>query len=168
MNRLTNLFTTTMLSLLLAVGSASAAQINARVIDVKDGDTIKVRDENGVSYYVRLTGVDAPELKQLHGHAAREHLLREIAGRDVDVVFNSIDVNGRLLAKVYLYGEDMNRKLLESGLAWHDVANVRNISGKEYKKYAAAEVKARKQGKGLWHDDMAAVAPWRYREISSY
>jgi len=150
---------------LFAVAPVNAAQFKGTVVDVKDGDTLKVRDQNGVSFYVKLSGVDAPELQQLHGHAAREYLLREIAGHDVDIVFNNIDTSGRVLARIYLNGVDVNRSLLRKGLAWHTIDDRNNVAGSDYKEYASAEVKARKAGKGLWNDGMVAVAPWRYRMI---
>jgi micrococcal nuclease len=40
------------------------ARVSARVTEVVDGDTIKVRSQGGRDYTVNLIGIDAPEMKR--------------------------------------------------------------------------------------------------------
>lgn len=106
-----------------------AGPVSARVIDVVDGDTIRVHARiwlgQELETYVRLSGVDAPELK---GHCAaerelalraREFVLELVGGLEVRL----IDIEygkyaGRVVAKVSTdSGEDVAQALLAGGLA---------------------------------------------------
>lgn len=79
---------------------------------VHDGDTIRI---HGVS--VRLQGVDAEELTERHGDAARAALSRIIAGRPVRCVPEGQSYN-RIVATCYLPdGRDIGAELIKSGLA---------------------------------------------------
>jgi endonuclease YncB( thermonuclease family) len=110
-------------------GERLAGPIEARVVDVVDGDTIVVRARiwlgQEVETRVRLMGVDAPELR---GACGRE---RALAARARDFVRARIDGGavvladvrygkyaGRVLARVRAPGgEDLSAALIATGLA---------------------------------------------------
>lgn len=137
----------------------------ARIIAVVDGDTVKVRDLGGLKYLVSLSGVDAPEIAQVQGKAAKDYLCSVICGKDVVINFNKLNTEGHVLAVMYLDEADVNLIMLENGMAWQDMNDMEVVSGNHNHRYAHAESSARRKSAGLWQDDMV-VAPWRYREIS--
>ncbi|MGQ0526032.1 MAG: thermonuclease family protein, partial [Betaproteobacteria bacterium] len=62
--------------LLLAVGTAVAAEISGIVTDVQDGDTLTLANWQ-YTYKIRLADIDAPELAQERGKDSRT-ALREV------------------------------------------------------------------------------------------
>ncbi len=73
-----------------------------RVTWVSDGDTVWVQDNVGATHKVRLLGIDAPEICQDHGHAAKEALQQLLMGHHVTVQGQQLDDYGRLLARLYI------------------------------------------------------------------
>ncbi|TKX59597.1 nuclease [Halorubrum sp. SS7] len=144
------------------------------VVRVVDGDTMEVEFPNGEVDTVRLLGVDTPETSvgstapgEFEGipdtDAGRAHLATwggeattfaesELAGETVTVVTGGDRRGGygRLLAVLYVDGEDFNERLLTEGYA--------RLYDTEFAKrdaYAAAEAGARERGAGLWAFDEA-------------
>ena len=69
---------------------------------VSDGDTVWVQDSLGATHKVRLQGIDAPEICQDHGLAAKEALQQLLMGQHVTVQGHQVDDYGRLLARLYM------------------------------------------------------------------
>ena len=72
------------------------------VTHVSDGDTVWVQDSVGATHKVRLLGIDAPEICQDHGLAAKEALQQLLMGQAVTVQGHQFDDYGRLLARLYV------------------------------------------------------------------
>lgn len=131
--------------------------LTGNVIKVYDGDTIRVCDEHGYKYKVRLSAIDAPEKDQPFGAEASEKLRELVMGKNVVIKGAGIGVWGRLIGVVYIGDTNANQKMIESGLAWH------------YKEYDQSETltkleaTARKKKLGLWSDEKA-LAPWVFRK----
>ena len=133
---------------------------------------MEVEFPNGEVDTVRLLGVDTPETSaestspgEFEGipetDAGRAHLRAwgleasifaesELAGEEVTVVAGGDRRGGygRLLAVVYVDGEDFNERLLTEGYA--------RLYDTEFAKrdaYAAAEADARERGVGIWGFD---------------
>jgi endonuclease YncB( thermonuclease family) len=89
----------------------------AKVIRVIDGDTLKVI-LNGREEYVRLAGIDAPELKR-GGEISRDFLSRLCpVGSVISLKILGRDSYGRLLAVVYNEnGNNVNQEMLKQNLA---------------------------------------------------
>lgn len=133
------------------------ADIAYRIVGVKDGDTY-VLLVAGKELVVRLTHVDCPEKNQPFGSAAKKAASDLCFGKMVLLKHdNKYDRNGRLLAEIILPdGRNLNKLLVERGLAWHF---------KKYSKdqsYARLEEVARSKKVGLW--SQAATAPWEWRK----
>ena len=126
----------------------------ARVVDVVDGDTIKV-DIDGTVYSVRYIGMDCPETN--HPSKGLEWLGPEataanaelVAGRTVllEKDVSETDRYGRLLRYVYAGDVFVNRELVRLGFAQvstypPDVANE--------SVFVEAQHEARQAGQGLW------------------
>ena len=81
------------------------------VENVIDGDTFEVSPNwkwNGQSgNRVRIANLDAPELEQTGGQAAKKKLSALILGKTVDLK-NAVDISyGRLVCDVYLNGKNI-------------------------------------------------------------
>lgn len=133
--------------------------IKAKVIGVKDGDTIELL-WNGKSMVVRLSHIDCPELKggQPFGSAAKKYTSDLCFGKLVTLQnADKKDRNGRVLAEVITEkGASVNQSLVKAGMAWHF---------KKYstdRLYAALEIEARQAKRGLWSDPHP-IAPWDWR-----
>ena len=150
-----HLLPTFLLPLLLAFAPAYAGVL-ARVVSVHDGDTLTVLIERR-QVKVRLTDIDAPELRQPFGSRSRQSLAELCFGK-----FASLDVRGhdrykRTIAQVTCEGHDANAEQVRRGFAW------------TYTRYApvdsplyAMQNEARSAHRGLWSDP-APVPPWDWR-----
>jgi endonuclease YncB( thermonuclease family) len=160
-----------LLALLSACPSIARAQeddltpfYDARVLSVLDGNTLSVRNETtSQQSYVRLRGIDAPEMQQPYGAASRQHLASLVAGKSVRVEFKGTDRMGTVEGRVVLSGADINLAQLRAGLAWFHTIYGNELSDEQRKLYQEAEGDAHKARRGLWQD-AAPTAPWQYRD----
>jgi micrococcal nuclease len=133
----------------------AAANPQARVVEVIDGDTVVVVLPDGRRDTVRILGVDTPETHhptkglQCFGREAAAFTRRRLLGRVVrlerDVEFR--DLYGRRLAYVIVDGQRFDDVLLRKGYARllvirPNVAHARAL--------LAAELDARHNHRGLW------------------
>jgi endonuclease YncB( thermonuclease family) len=67
--------------LLCLAGSTAACggTIEGRIVGVHDGDSITLLDAENRQHKIRLDGIDAPELGQPFGRAAKRHLANRMA-----------------------------------------------------------------------------------------
>ncbi len=138
--------------------SRDPKRIFGRVVSVHDGDTLTVLDETNTQIKVRLDAIDAPELGQPFGQAAKRALSEMVFGKNVVVIKKREDRWGRTIGHVLIDGKDTNLLMLEDGMAWHY---------REYSKNARlqrAEDDARAAGNGLWAD-RNSVPPWDWRKL---
>lgn len=84
---------------------------NIKIVGVIDGDTIVT--ENKVR--IRLRHVDAPELEYCGGKEAKNLLADLVENKMVRVAENVIDTKGRPMAMVFVDGESVSKKMLQSG-----------------------------------------------------
>ena len=117
----------------------------ARVTRVPDGDTLWVRPLAGGTYRkLRLDGVDAPEICQDGGAAARDALAGRLLEQTVVVTERRRDDYGRALARLQHRGEDIAGWLVREGWAWS--YRWRHSDGP----FAIEETLARKDRKGIF------------------
>jgi endonuclease YncB( thermonuclease family) len=90
-------------------------------VAVLDGDTIRVRLDEGAEETVRLLGVDAPALSEPHGVQARDFLAYLVLAKPLQIYFDvqQRDEQGNLLAYVGTmdFGGLVNVEMLRMGLA---------------------------------------------------
>jgi micrococcal nuclease len=119
------------------------------VTHVSDGDTLWVApDDGGAPRKLRIDGIDAPEICQAGGMAAREALARQVLRRRVAVAVRRHDDYGRGLAQVQRGPEDVGALMVREGQAWS--YRYRNNPGM----YAAEERLARSLRHGLFMADL--------------
>jgi endonuclease YncB( thermonuclease family) len=136
--------------------SRDPKKIIGRVVSVHDGDTLTVLDETNTQIKVRLDAIDAPELGQPFGQAAKRALSEMVFGKNVVVIKKKEDRWGRTIGHVLIDGKDTNLMMLEAGMAWHYKEYDRN------KRLAEAEIAAKEASIGLWRDG-GAISPWDWR-----
>jgi micrococcal nuclease len=91
----------------------------ARVSHVFDGDTLWVRpSDGGGRRKLRIEGIDAPEICQHGGVAARDALRQRLDGQTVTVREHSRDTYGRPLVALALGPEDVAAWMVTQGWAW--------------------------------------------------
>lgn len=119
-----------------------------KVTHVTDGDSLWVRPaQGGEPVRVRIDGIDAPEICQAGGQAARKALAARLMGRTVQVQVRRQDDYDRALATVALDGEDLGAWMVGQGHAWA----YRQRSGA----YLALQVQAQTAERGLFADPNA-------------
>lgn len=130
-------------------------KFKARVVQVVDGDTIRVRRFGGGRYTVRILGVDTPEVSfgaECGGAMASRSMRRLAAGRNVflktDTSQPKRDRYGRLLAYVRRKNKgDLGRLQLRRGMA---KVLVVGSAFKRVRPYRATQRRARAARRGVW------------------
>lgn len=137
----------------------NAVSFQARVVGITDGDTLTVLDEQNQQHTIRLAEIDAPERGQPWGDRSRQALSTMVFSKTVSVQQSDTDRYGRVVARLFADGHDVNRAMVEEGHAW------------AYRQYltdetlVATESRARASRAGLWSvSDNQTVAPWAWRQ----
>jgi endonuclease YncB( thermonuclease family) len=132
-------------------------ELSGTVTRVIDGDTIEVQLGSG-PIRVRMHSIDTPEKDQPWGADARADLARRVDGKRVALEPVTQDHYGRLVAVVFLDGENINAWMVQQGAAWAYRDYLEDPS------YCAWEAVARASGLGLWSlPPGSRVAPWEWR-----
>ena len=133
----------------LLTGSAHAKEtFGGHVTYVTDGDTLWVQaDAGGAARKLRMAGMDAPEICQHGGKAARSLLEQLALQRRVTVSVSYFDRWGRGIAIVRLGGKDLGAEMVRAGQAWS--YGWRGRPGP----YAAEEASARQSHLGVFVAD---------------
>ena len=137
-------------------GGVDELAVTGRVIDVVDGDTVRVRMGDRTET-VRYLGVDTPETVkpgtpvQCFGKQAGEYNRRLVEGRKVRLRYSveRRDRYGRLLAYVYVDGSrrSVNADLIARGYG-EELVIPPNVEHAE--RYRRLEQQARDRRLGLW------------------
>ena len=101
----------------------------ARVVKVTDGDTIRVNcDFRDFNFPVRLSNIQAPEMKEKGGKESQSWLENQILGKEVTVEMTEerIEKWGRLLANISLMGMSINQASVDNGhsIPWAEQENL--------------------------------------------
>lgn len=136
------------------VDANGETRTTARVVQVVDGDTIRV-DLNGEETPVRLIGIDTPEKdgpytdEECFGEQATRYTAEAIGGLDVELEFDveRTDRFDRTLAYVWVDESLFNERILREGYAVLATfpPNVRYVD-----RFTAAQRQARDVRAGLW------------------
>lgn len=124
------------------------------MLRVHDGDTLTVRCDDAAPVKLRVANIDAPELHQARGPAARDALIAHIHGGSISVVSRAVDRYGRTVADIANGDGDLGLQLVADGLAW---CGMRPSAA-----CRQALATARTAGRGLWAD-RDPQPPWRWR-----
>ncbi len=93
--------------------------IHGRSVNVADGDTFTLLDDNNTQHRIRLYGIDAPERGQAFGNRSREYLASMIVGKTLTVTYTEKDNYERILGKVSTESIlDVNLRMIQSGMRY--------------------------------------------------
>lgn len=145
---------------------AHAQTLLGTVTGIADGDTLYVLDANRRQHKIRLQGIDAPELGQAYGEAAKQSLERFAHRKSVTVEWHKRDAYGRLLGKVFVADRDAGLQQLHAGMAWWNRRYAHEQSDADAIRYREAEYAARIARRGLW-SQKNPMPPWRWRFANS-
>jgi endonuclease YncB( thermonuclease family) len=146
------------IAVMAQVAIAGPVSIQGTVVRVVDGDTFVLdRGTEGEPLTVRLQGIDAPEICQVHGPQAKQALEQMVLGQGVQVVASGRDDHGRTLGKLVNGTLDVGDRMVRDGHAWS--YRYRNDRGP----YMASERMARALRRGL-HADVEAIEPRVFRK----
>lgn len=133
-----------------------AKTLQAEVVGIVDGDTVKVLDVGKVLHRIRLDQIDAPEIRQAFGQKSKQHLSALIFRKKVAIVWDSKDRYGRILGTIYYQGENVNYQMVKDGYAW---AYTKYLREQEYR---VAQSYAQQNRLGLWRE-ANPIPPWVWR-----
>jgi len=87
-------------------------KVDSRQVHVVDGDTFRYGTER-----VRLRGIDTPELNEPGGQSAKQRLEELLRSGPVRIVPRGRDVYDRLVADVFVDGQNVAERLTQEGYA---------------------------------------------------
>ena len=146
------------------------AQFSASDFSIVDGDSIRLKANPAVAggsqaIDLRLASVDAPELNQTSGQAAKRHLQLLTAGRSATFLQTDTDRYKRPVVFMFVGVPsagtagtmDVNAQMVADGYAWHAVS----FSSSERLESLQQQAKMRRVG--LWAEGNP-VPPWEHRK----
>jgi micrococcal nuclease len=156
------------------ISQAKIRTVEGTVIQVTDGDALKVETAEGTKLNIGLYGIDAPEVQRInritgfiikrgqpYGKSSYEVLKAKVLRRKVKVDIIYIDKYKRMIGIVYLEGRDINLEMVRGGWAWA----YREYLDKPYASaYLNAEKEARRKRSGLWYE-RNPQPPWEFRKM---
>lgn len=154
-------FTIAALLLLVAFWTEAQTVVKGVVVEVAEGDILKVYSTDGDTLTVKLRNIECPEIEQDFGDEAMAYTTKMCLKETVTVVYEEKDRDRNALGTVNLgNGKDVGAELLEKGLAWHYMKGL--SLGPQSTLYLELEQKAREKEKGLWKESNP-MAPWVFR-----
>ncbi|MFA7615504.1 MAG: thermonuclease family protein [Weeksellaceae bacterium] len=135
------------------------SQVTAKVVGIKDGDTIVVLLKNKTQQTLRLAEVDCPENGQAFARNAKQFTSDAVFRKEITYIETDRDRWGRIIAKVY-YDDNLylSAEIIKAGMGWW------------YYRYSDDESlgdlenDAKTNNRGLWQDSNA-IAPWEFRKL---
>lgn len=141
-------------TVLLVAGTVGVSRrfvpLGERVEAVIDGDSFKI----GNDQTIRFLSLDAPDVKYCMGKEAKEALTKKILGKEVQLRELKTDRYGRVMAMVYVNGENVNEYMIKNGLAIHLWDNTKQI-----KILGEANDFAREERLGIFSPDCYQTEP---------
>ena len=128
------------------------------LVRVKDGDSL-IAKVQGVAMEIRLAEIDAPELDQPYGRAAKQELVSLASGPQLVIMPIDTDRYGRTVAHVWNGSTHLNAELVKRGGAWFYAEFARSEA------LYILEQEARTAKRGLWALPLKErVEPWVWRD----
>ncbi|WP_261511419.1 thermonuclease family protein [Chryseobacterium paludis] len=144
--------------MLIGASSLILSQTKAKVIGIKDGDTILVLDQDNNQVTLRLAEIDCPEKGQPFGKNAKQFTSDLVYGKQIQYYKTNSDRYGRIIAKVYFNNDQyLSEKIIKEGFGWwyYQYSDNQNLG--------VLESKARSLKLGLWSGS-GTVSPWEWRK----
>lgn len=134
--------------------SETAKKFNAKILGVRDGNTLHILYGNK-PYTVLLADIDAPERTQYFGSEIQQKLSNRLYLKTVSIEHQEKKLSNRIKVILTDSQGNINDWMVQEGMAWClETANTRCFS---------LQKKAREQQLGLWQQANPS-APWEYRK----
>jgi len=159
------------LVLAIVISSAAGARstshpiavIEGVVVSVHDGDTLRIRAQDGRTTKIRVAGIDAPEVCQPYWKASRDRLRALVQnGEKVRAATYKTDTYGREVAHVYVGERDVAVILIQEGLGWHFTRYQQEHTPDLRRALSGAQEQAQRTRRGLWTQGNPEP-PWEFR-----
>lgn len=98
--------------------STPALATTCKIVGISDGDTATCLTSSKNQIKIRFDQIDAPEKKQPFGTQARQTLANMIFGKQVTLKTKTTDRYGRTVAEVFVGHTNVNKAMVEQGMAW--------------------------------------------------
>jgi len=135
------------------------SQITAKIVAIKDGDTVVALLDNKTQETLRLADVDCPENRQPFGKNAKQFTSSQVFGKNVTFYRVGKDRYRRTIAKIFYDNEKyLSAEIIKAGFGWWYYKASKNFNLKD------VEILAKKKKLGLW-SDKNAIAPWDFRKM---
>jgi len=145
--------------------------LEGEVVEVIDGDTLRLRSEPSGILVVRLASIDAPEKTsgverpgQPMADESRDFLASRVLGAQLQLLCYEQDRYERHVCDVPDPKSDpvqtVNRTMVQAGMAWANTEGGGKFMRDD--ELPGLQDQAREQGKGLWRQS-GPVAPWQWR-----
>ncbi|NMR33007.1 nuclease [Chryseobacterium aquaticum] len=135
------------------------SQITAKIVAIKDGDTVVALLDNKTQETLRLADVDCPENRQSFGKNAKQFTSSQVFGKNVTFYRVGKDRYRRTIAKIFYDNEKyLSAEIIKAGFGWWYYKASKNFKLKD------VEILAKKKKLGLW-SDKNAIAPWDFRKM---
>ena len=144
--------------LLLIIIFISCSNQKAKVVGVKDGDTIVVLLKNNETQTLRLAEIDCPEKSQSFGMKAKQFTSSQVYGKYITFSTITKDKYGRSIAKVYYDNKYLSEEIIKAGFAWFYKRYSNN------KRLELLEHEAKRNKLGIWSDN-TTIEPYKFRLI---
>lgn len=147
--------------LLVSSKAAQASGMPAvkQILEVVDGNTLKVSTVEHDTFLVKLKGVDAPEIGQDFGNESLNYLKKLVDDKNISIKYSGKDRWGNRLVEVTnKNGDSINEMIISNGYAWVDrfFLNQEGLMN--------LQEKAKSKNKGLW-SQKDPMEPWVYDRI---
>jgi endonuclease YncB( thermonuclease family) len=149
---------------IFVIPALASAEVNlvGKVINVQDGDTLTMLDDESTQHRVRIGGIDAPEKDQPYGGVSTAHLTELSYGKLATAECHKVDRYGRDVCTVWVNGVDVGLAQLRAGFAWHYKRYASEQAPEQRQSYEKAEGAARATVLGIWLQDKP-TSPWEWR-----
>jgi endonuclease YncB( thermonuclease family) len=147
--------------LLLSSRAANASGMPEvkQILEVLDGNTLKVSTIDDDTFTVKLKGVDAPELGQEFAQEALNYLQQLVTTKNVLVEYSGKDRWGnRLVYVTTKNGKSINEMMIKDGYGWVDRFFLNQAE------LMALQETAKSKNAGLWKSE-EPMEPWVYDRI---
>lgn len=142
---------------IVSIAAQTSPVDKGTVVVVYDGDTVKVRFDNGSEQRARLIGIDSPEIAdsaggtQLEALLAKRFTFHHLFRKRVELGYDRerVDKYGRLLVYVWIEGRLFNEFILEQGFARVYL----KFPFSKRDRFVRTQQKAREQGRGFWKEE---------------
>ncbi len=132
--------------------------VTAELIDVIDGDTLKIFS-SGKEKRICLYGVDSPELNQDYGETSKRLLASLVSGRNLNFKLYDENKHGMDRAVIFADSLNVNELLISNGATWYSSKSCHeSFCGS----WLLLQFGAQEQRKGLWSGSNP-VEPWSWK-----